>query len=337
MYKFSGFTQMANNALNAAVETAENLGHTYIGSEHLLVGLRALRQNSVLAEILELKERRAGLNRSRVDLRRVDFREALGVQIIAEAADNSLLDPELASLAQVAQRHRAQVQDRLKRRLQLPVLDRNRHLRYRRRGEDLDLLGVNLKTVRRSVFLHRHAADLHGHALGDVLDGKVRLPLLERALHDAVRLSQNDKCDIRHITDIVDRTAHGDFLANFALADDLIAGQIRPADCSIDKFHTYLLDILFAAALPAQPSRRGWYWMGHAHKPSRRFALRAPAPLTEIRIPALLKQRFMLISVAVPGAKPDRPASSPSGSCSGTGLCANMRSKKVRPGKCSCF
>ncbi len=39
MYKFSGFTQMANNALNAAVETAENLGHTYIGSEHLLVGL----------------------------------------------------------------------------------------------------------------------------------------------------------------------------------------------------------------------------------------------------------------------------------------------------------
>ena len=39
MYKCSGFTQRANNALNAAVETAENLGHTYIGSEHLLVGL----------------------------------------------------------------------------------------------------------------------------------------------------------------------------------------------------------------------------------------------------------------------------------------------------------
>ena len=39
MYKFTGFTQKANVALNDAIETAENLGHTYIGSEHLLVGL----------------------------------------------------------------------------------------------------------------------------------------------------------------------------------------------------------------------------------------------------------------------------------------------------------
>lgn len=39
MYKFTGFTQKANLALNSAVESAENLGHTYIGSEHLLLGL----------------------------------------------------------------------------------------------------------------------------------------------------------------------------------------------------------------------------------------------------------------------------------------------------------
>ena len=39
MYKFTGFTEKANKALNSAVETAENLGHTYIGSEHLLAGL----------------------------------------------------------------------------------------------------------------------------------------------------------------------------------------------------------------------------------------------------------------------------------------------------------
>ncbi len=39
MYKFTGFTGSANNALNYAVEAAENLGHTYIGSEHLLLGL----------------------------------------------------------------------------------------------------------------------------------------------------------------------------------------------------------------------------------------------------------------------------------------------------------
>ena len=39
MYKFTGFTQKANVALNDAIESAENLGHTYIGSEHLLIGL----------------------------------------------------------------------------------------------------------------------------------------------------------------------------------------------------------------------------------------------------------------------------------------------------------
>ena len=33
MYKFTGFTQKANDVLNAAIEYAENMGHTYIGSE----------------------------------------------------------------------------------------------------------------------------------------------------------------------------------------------------------------------------------------------------------------------------------------------------------------
>lgn len=39
MYKFTGFTDSANNALNYSVEAAENMGHTYIGSEHILLGL----------------------------------------------------------------------------------------------------------------------------------------------------------------------------------------------------------------------------------------------------------------------------------------------------------
>ena len=41
MYKFTGFTQKANDALNNAITSAENLGHTYVGSEHLLLGLLA--------------------------------------------------------------------------------------------------------------------------------------------------------------------------------------------------------------------------------------------------------------------------------------------------------
>ena len=39
MYRFTGFTQKANEALNNSITAAENLGHTYVGSEHILLGL----------------------------------------------------------------------------------------------------------------------------------------------------------------------------------------------------------------------------------------------------------------------------------------------------------
>ena len=39
MYRFTGFTQKANSALNSAISAAENFGHTYVGSEHILLGL----------------------------------------------------------------------------------------------------------------------------------------------------------------------------------------------------------------------------------------------------------------------------------------------------------
>lgn len=42
MFKFSGFTAMANDALNSAAAEAATLGHTYIGSEHILCGLLSL-------------------------------------------------------------------------------------------------------------------------------------------------------------------------------------------------------------------------------------------------------------------------------------------------------
>lgn len=39
MYSFNGFTTKANTAINFAIKSAENLGHNYIGSEHILLGL----------------------------------------------------------------------------------------------------------------------------------------------------------------------------------------------------------------------------------------------------------------------------------------------------------
>ena len=39
MYKFKGFTQKANEAMNLSIDEASKMGHTYIGTEHLLLGL----------------------------------------------------------------------------------------------------------------------------------------------------------------------------------------------------------------------------------------------------------------------------------------------------------
>ena len=47
MYRFNSFTQKANEVLNLAIKAAENYGHNYIGSEHILIGL--LKEGSGLA------------------------------------------------------------------------------------------------------------------------------------------------------------------------------------------------------------------------------------------------------------------------------------------------
>lgn len=73
MYKFTGFTEKANRALNYAVEIAENLGHTYIGSEHLLAGL-IKEGDSVATSVLSSK----GINAACVE---EEIRRSVGVGI----------------------------------------------------------------------------------------------------------------------------------------------------------------------------------------------------------------------------------------------------------------
>lgn len=50
-YNFSGFTAKANEALNHAINSASLLGHTYVGSEHILLGLTKVG-SGVAASIL---------------------------------------------------------------------------------------------------------------------------------------------------------------------------------------------------------------------------------------------------------------------------------------------
>jgi len=46
-YRFKGFTEKANEAMNLAIQYAEGMGHTFVGSEHILIGL--LRQGDGVA------------------------------------------------------------------------------------------------------------------------------------------------------------------------------------------------------------------------------------------------------------------------------------------------
>ncbi len=62
MFKFQGFTEKANTSLNMAVESAQQLGLSYVGTEHVLLGLvkegtgvaaTALKSCGVTAEAIE--------------------------------------------------------------------------------------------------------------------------------------------------------------------------------------------------------------------------------------------------------------------------------------------
>ena len=50
MYNFKGFTQKANTALNLALTSAQELGHTYVGTEHILLGL--IKENTGVAAVV---------------------------------------------------------------------------------------------------------------------------------------------------------------------------------------------------------------------------------------------------------------------------------------------
>ncbi len=54
MYNFTGFSEKANMALNSALEIAEDSGHTYIGSEHILLGILHV-SDSVAGKLLNSK------------------------------------------------------------------------------------------------------------------------------------------------------------------------------------------------------------------------------------------------------------------------------------------
>ena len=82
MFKFQGFTEKANNALNLAVQAAEQFGHSYVGTEHVLLGLlkegsgvayTALSNCGVTADAVAAKIRESAYGGAPTDLTANDF------------------------------------------------------------------------------------------------------------------------------------------------------------------------------------------------------------------------------------------------------------------------
>lgn len=82
MYQFKGFTEKANKALNLAIESAEEMRHNYVGTEHILYGLvkegsgvaaTALNECGVTEEALREKLESINGTMSLVELTPDDF------------------------------------------------------------------------------------------------------------------------------------------------------------------------------------------------------------------------------------------------------------------------
>ena len=82
MYQFKGFTEKANKALNLAIESAEEMRHNYVGTEHILYGLvkegsgvaaTALNECGVTEDALREKLESINGTKSLVELTPDDF------------------------------------------------------------------------------------------------------------------------------------------------------------------------------------------------------------------------------------------------------------------------
>ncbi|MCL1904202.1 MAG: ATP-dependent Clp protease ATP-binding subunit [Oscillospiraceae bacterium] len=82
--QFNDFTEKANTALNAAVKTAQSLGHIYIGSEHILCGL--LEENNTQAGIAGKALYKHGITKGEI-LRKIEIVVGRGIPTRLTAGD----------------------------------------------------------------------------------------------------------------------------------------------------------------------------------------------------------------------------------------------------------
>ncbi|MCL2754938.1 MAG: ATP-dependent Clp protease ATP-binding subunit, partial [Oscillospiraceae bacterium] len=86
MLQFNDFTEKANSALNAAVKTAESLGHIYIGSEHILCGLLSEQDSGSASGLAYTSLSKHGVNFGEV-LRKIELSVGRGIPTKLSSAD----------------------------------------------------------------------------------------------------------------------------------------------------------------------------------------------------------------------------------------------------------
>ncbi len=99
-YYFEGFTEKANQAVHTAVSFAGQLGHTYVGSEHLLYGL-AMQSGSIAGLLLHAK----GVTPQLVSLRIVEV-TGRGVKT---SLDINKFSPRMQSIVEHASLHAKEI------------------------------------------------------------------------------------------------------------------------------------------------------------------------------------------------------------------------------------
>ncbi|MCL2071979.1 MAG: ATP-dependent Clp protease ATP-binding subunit [Oscillospiraceae bacterium] len=82
--QFNDFTEKANKALNAAVKTAQSLGHIYVGSEHILCGL--LEESSDKAGIAGRALYKHGITKDEI-MRKIEVVVGRGIPTRLTASD----------------------------------------------------------------------------------------------------------------------------------------------------------------------------------------------------------------------------------------------------------
>ncbi len=210
MFTFRGFTQKANDALNQAIGSAAEMGHTYVGSEHLLIGLiregssvaaQVLREFSVETEPLERMLTETVGRGTPLVLTPRDFTlRAKKILELAAAEARSLGQKYVGSehilMAMVKENESYAVQFLRQMGIEPEALyEKCREILYRNRAISEEMPEETAKEDKKTPLLSRYGRDMTRMALRGELDPVIgREKEIDRVIRILSRRTKNNPC-----------------------------------------------------------------------------------------------------------------------------------------------